>query len=61
EGGGRGGGVEVVGSVGAEAVRSARGVAGALHVGAVARSAGRAAVRGAVGGVGLGEDFVAMA
>ncbi|MDE2654497.1 MAG: glycosyltransferase [Gemmatimonadota bacterium] len=43
-------------------VEAVRGVVGALHVGAVARSAGRAAVRGAVGGVGLGEgDFVAMA
>ena len=41
--------------------RGVGGVAGALHVGAVARSAGRAAVRGAVGGVGLGGDFVAMA
>ena len=55
--------------VGAEAVMARRGRggpggdAGALHVGAVARSAGREAVRGAVGGVGLAEgvDFVAMA
>ena len=49
--------------IGVEAVRGARGVSGALHVGAVARSAGREGVRGAVGGVGLGEgvDFVAMA
>ncbi len=62
-GGGWGGGAGVAGGAGAEAVRGARGVSGALHVGAVARSAGRAAVRGAVGGVGLGEgvDFVAMA
>ncbi len=45
---------------GAEA---APGFAGALHVGAVARSAGRKAVRGAAAGVGLveGVDFVAMA
>ena len=49
--------------VGVEAVRGEGGASGALHVGAVARSAGRAGVRGAVGGVGLGEgaDFVAMA
>ena len=42
---------------------AARGFADALHVGAVARSAGREAVRAAVGGVGLveGLDFVAMA
>ena len=43
---GGGGGVGVGRGVG--------GVAGALHVGAVARSAGREAVRGAVGGAGLG-------
>ena len=49
--------------VGVEAVRGRGGASGALHVGAVARSAGREGVRGAVGGVGLGEgaDFVAMA
>ncbi len=42
---------------------AARGFADALHVGAVARSAGREAVRGAAVGVGLveGVDFVAMA
>ena len=42
---------------------AARGFADVLHVGAVARLAGRAAVRGAVGGGGLveGGDFVAMA
>ena len=51
-------GVEAVRGV---AGRGVGGVAGALHVGAVARSAGREAVRGAVGGVGLGGDFVAMA
>ena len=58
-----GAGVEVVPGVAAEGVRGAGGDAGALHVGAVARSAGREAVRGAVRGVGLGErvDFVAMA
>ncbi len=52
---GGGGGVGVGRGVG--------GVAGALHVGAVARSAGREAVRGAVGGAGLGGGvgFVAMA
>ncbi len=64
-GGGRvgGGGAGVVRGARAGAVRGARGVSGALHVGAVARAAGRAGVRGAVGGVGLGEgvDFVAMA
>ena len=60
---GKVGGVGEVEGAGAEAVRGAGGVAGALHVGAVARSAGRAAVRGAVGGAGLGEGvgFVAMA
>ena len=61
--GGQGGGAAEGRRARAEAVQGARGVSGALHVGAVARSAGRAAVRGAVGGVGLGEgvDFVAMA
>ena len=60
---GGGGGAGVVRGARAGAVRGARGVSGALHVGAVARAAGRAAVRGAVGGLGLGEgvDFVAMA
>ena len=49
--------------LGVEAARKAREVAGALHVGAVARSAGRAGVRAAAVGAGLveGADFVAMA
>lgn len=59
----RGGQGEVGPGAGVEAVGRAREIAGALHVGAVARSAGREGVRGAVVGAGLGEgvDFVAMA
>ncbi len=40
---------------------AAREFAGALHVGAVARSAGRKAVRAAAAEAGVGGDFVAMA
>lgn len=43
------------------AAAAAREFAGALHVGAVARTAGREAVRAAAAAVGVGEDFVAMA